>query len=105
MSVSSDQNEFWDRVEHKLKVSQPGTWRATTWMLRLGMVLVLLPCAYFLFFSILTPAKGYFISSVEMAVHPVFWLLVGTIFIIAGAYLRFRAMGPIVEKLKTHGLD
>ena len=105
MSVSSGQNEFWDRVEHKMKVSQPGTWRMTMWMLRLGMALVLFSVAYILFFSILTPAKGYFISSAEMVVHPVLWVLVGTFFIIAGAYLRFRAMGPIVDKLKIHGLD
>ena len=30
-------------------------------------------------------------------------ILAGVIFIISGAYLRFRAMGPIIDNLKMHG--
>lgn len=105
MANGSDESEFWNRVEHELKVTQAGTWRMTTWMLRFGMTMVLFSGAYVLFFYILSPAKGYFVSKLEMSVHPVFWVLVGTAFIIGGAYLRFRAMGPIVDKFKAHGFD
>lgn len=105
MPVSSDDHEFWDRVEHEMKVKQPGTWRRTTWMLRFGMAVVILATVYVIFYYLLNPANGYFFSRYEMLVHPVFWLLMGILFIIGGAYLRFRAMGPIVDKLKTRGYD
>ena len=105
MSIPSDDREFWDRVEHELQVNQPGVWRLTLLLLRLGMATVLFSSAYVLFFYILSPAKGYFITAIEMAIPPMFWVLVGAIMIICGAYLRFRAMGPIVDKFKIHGLD
>lgn len=105
MPIPADDREFWNRVERELKFNQPGTWQLTLLLLRLGMTVVLFSSAYVLFFYILSPPKGYFISTIEMAVPPMFWVLVGAIMIICGAYLRFRAMGPIVDKLKIHGLD
>lgn len=105
MSAPSEDRKFWDRVEHELRVSRPGMWRLTLLLLRLGMAMVVLSTAYLLFFYILGPAKGYFFSSIEMAVSPIYWMLAGTVMIICGAYLRFRAMGPIVDNLKVKGLD
>lgn len=103
MPASSDDSDFWDRVEHEFKVSNAGTWLMTIWLLRLGIATVMFSALYMLMQYLLTPATGYFFSRLENAVHPVFWGLVGTIFIICGAFLRFRAIGPIVDKFKAHG--
>lgn len=105
MPASSDDPEFWDRVEHEFKVKKSGTWLITIWLLRLGIVSVLFSAFYMLMDYILTPAQGYFFSRLENAVHPVFWGLVGTIFIICGAIVRFRAMDPIIAKFKAHGYE
>ena len=105
MARVTDQSKFWDRVEHELKVTQPVLCFMTTWMMRLGMLLVLLPAAYFMFFLILTPASGFFFSASERMIHPLLLVLCGLLFIILSAYLRFRAIGPITDKLKIHGLD
>ena len=103
MAITPEQDEFWDLVEHELKVRQPGTWRSTMLMLRSGMIIVLLTATYMLLFYILVPANGYFVTPLERALPPLFWFISGTLFIIGGAYLRFRAMGPIVERLKAQG--
>lgn len=105
MRKSRDESEFWDRVEHDMKMQQPGLWRTTLLMLRMGMVVVLFAATYVGLFTILKPPSGFFVSRHEMAVSPVFWMLAGTGLIIGGAYLRFRAIGPIADKLKAHGLD
>lgn len=105
MSQVTDQNKFWDRVDHELKVTQPVLCFMTSWMMRLGMLLVLLPAAYFMFFLLLTPVSGYFFSASEGMIPPLFWVLGGLFFIILSAYLRFRAIGPITDKLKIQGLD
>jgi hypothetical protein len=105
LSIPSDDRDFWNRVEHELQVKQPGSWRLTLILLRAGMATVLFSSIYVLFFYILRPAKGYFFSAIEMTLPPVFWVMAGTLMIICGAYLRFRAMGPIVDKLKVQGLD
>jgi hypothetical protein len=104
MALSSNDHEFWDRVEHEMKVKQPSTWRISMLLLRLGIAGVLFSSAYVLFFYILRPAKGYFFTVLESSVSPIFWVLICTIFIICGAFLRFRAMGPIVDKFKAHGI-
>jgi hypothetical protein len=88
-----------------LKIKNSSTWFLTTWLLRFGMMVVLFAASYVIFFSILKPADGYFVSRVEMTLNPFFWVLMGVAFIILGAYLRFRAMGPIVDKFKAQGLD
>ncbi|MFC1674081.1 hypothetical protein ACFL12_08115 [Pseudomonadota bacterium] len=105
MPLTSDKDEFWDRVEHELKVKEAMTYNLTALMLRAGMMLVLFTATYLLFAHLLEPSKGYFVSKAEMAIHPIFWALFGVLFIIGGALLRFRAMGPIVEHLKKHGWD
>lgn len=105
MSQVTDQSKFWDRVDHELKVTQPVLSFMTSWMMRLGMLLVLLPAAYFMFFLILTPVSGHFFSASERMVHPLFWVLGGLFLIILSAYLRFRVIGPIADKLKIRGLD
>lgn len=105
MAKSQNESEFWDRVEHDMKMQQPGMWRTTLWMLRLGMVVVLLAVTYFGMFIILKPPGGFFISRYEMAVSPVFWMLAGIALIIGGAYLRFRAIGPIADTLKNSRFD
>jgi len=105
MAITPDQDAFWDRVDRDMKNKQPGIWRATTWLLRGGMAMVLYGVSYMLFFHILSPPKGYFVFSAEMMIHPLFWVLAGVIFILGGAYLRFRAMEPIVERFKKRGLD
>lgn len=103
MTISPKDNEFWDLVEHEMKVKQGGSWRLTMFMLRAGMGIVLLAAVYMLMTYLLEPPKGYFFTTLETALHPIFWMIAGLIFIIAGAYLRFRAMGPIVDHLKLHG--
>ena len=103
MAVSPKDNEFWDLVEHEMKVKQGSTWRMTMFLLRAGMAIVLFTAFYMLMAYLLEPPKGYFISSFEAALHPIFWMITGLICIIAGAYLRFRAMGPIVDHIKLHG--
>lgn len=105
MAVTTNDRKFWDRVEHEFKVKRHGMWLLSAWLLRLGILVVLLSAAYVLFYYILSPPSGYFISRREMAVHPMFWVLVGTIFIIVGSFLRFRAIGPIVDKFKQHGME
>lgn len=105
MPITSDHDGFWDRVEHEFKVKQAGTWRLTMLFLRLGMAVVLITAAYTVVFYLTPPARGYFFSRYEMTFSPMFWALVGTALIICGAYLRFRAMGPIIDHLKKHGLE
>lgn len=80
-------------------------WSLTKWFLRLGIFSVLFSGAYWLFFALVPPTRGYYVTQYELAVHPIVWALIGTIFIILGAYLRFRAMGPIVDHLKRYGFD
>jgi len=48
------------------------------------------------------PARGYFLSHLELQIHPIYWAIAGVLFILGGAYLRFRAMGPIIDKLKRN---
>ena len=105
MPVTTDDKKFWDRVEHEFKVKHAVMWHLSAWLLRLGLALVLLTAVYVLFYYILTPAQGYFFSRAERAAHPMFWVLVGTICIIIASLLRFRAIGPIVDQLKLHGLE
>lgn len=105
MKKTRDESEFWDRVEHQMKMQQPGTWRVTLWLLRLGMSVVLFSVTYVVFFYFLKPANGFFVSRLEMAVHPIVWVVVGVSFIIGGAYLRFRAIGPIADTLKDSRFD
>ena len=103
MAVSPKDDEFWDLVEHEMKVKQGSSWRMTMFLLRAGMAIVLFAAFYMLMAYLLEPPKGYFFSSIEIALHPIFWMLAGVIFIISGAYLRFRAMEPIIDNLKMHG--
>lgn len=102
MGLSIDSDDFWDRVEHRMKVTQPMSYRLTMLLLRVGILIVLFTAVYLVFGTILEPARGYFVHNIEMAIHPIFWALTGVLFIITGAILRFRAMGPIVEELKGH---
>ena len=103
MAVNPNDNEFWDLVEHEMKVKQGSSWRMTMLLLRGGMSIVLFAASYMLMRYLLKPPSGYFVTSLENALHPIFWMIAGVLFIIAGAYLRFRAMGPIIEHLKLHG--
>lgn len=105
MVITPDSNEFWDCVDREMRLKNPTTWSLTKWMLRLGIGLVLLAASYWMFLSLLPPTRGFYVTQYELTVHPIIWALVGTIFIIGGAYLRFRAMGPIVEYFKRHGFD
>lgn len=103
MGLSIDSDDFWDRVEHRMKVTQPMSYQLTMLLLRIGIVIVLFTAVYLVLGTLLEPARGYFLSSVEIIVHPIMWALCGVLFIITGAILRFRAMGPIVEELKDKG--
>ena len=69
-------------------------------LLRGGILAVLFTATYLLFANLLDPPKGYFFSTAERLVHPIFWSLVGIGMIVTGAYIRFQALGPIVERLK-----
>ena len=105
LAVTSDSQEFWDRVDREMRLKQPTMWKLTKWLLRVGIVTVLFSAAYWLFATLVPATRGYYVTPLELAVHPIIWALIGTIFIILGAYLRFRAMGPIVEHLKRHGIE
>lgn len=100
MSLDPQSDDFWERAEHEMRVRQHSTWLSTMLLLRSGMTIILFSASYMFFATLMEPARGYFFSSVERTVHPIFWCLVGLGFIIVGAYLRFQALGPIVERLK-----
>ncbi|MBL4614868.1 MAG: hypothetical protein JKY27_08350 [Magnetovibrio sp.] len=100
MTMSVEDDDFWDKVEHRMKVTQPMSYRMTMLLLRIGILIILFTAVYLVLGIILEPARGYFLSSLEIIVHPIMWALTGVLFIIGGAILRFRAMGPIVDKLK-----
>lgn len=102
MGLSIDSDDFWDRVEHRMKMTQPTSYRLTMLMLRFGILIVLFTAVYLVLGTIFEPARGYFITHIEIAVHPILWALTGVLFILGGAILRFRAMSPIVEELKNN---
>ncbi len=91
---------FWERAEHEMRIHQNTTWFMSMLLLRGGILAVLFTATYLLMVNLLDPAKGYFFNSAERMVHPIFWSLVGIGMIIVGAYIRFQALGPIVERLK-----
>lgn len=101
MQLTTDDDAFWRRVEHRMKVTDPTTYAMTTFLLRVGILIVLFTAMYLVLGNILSPAKGYFISSLEMLVHPIMWAVFGVLFIIVGAFLRFRAMGPAIEDVQN----
>ncbi len=101
MGLTIDSDDFWDRVEHRMKVTQPMSYRMTLMLLRIGILIVLFTATYLVLGIMLEPARGYFLHSWEVIVHPIMWALCGVMFILTGAILRFRAMGPIVEELKN----
>lgn len=100
MALDPNSDDFWERAEHEMRVRQQSTWWTTMLLLRAGMIIILFSAAYMFFATLMEPARGYFFSSAERAVHPIFWCLVGLGCIIVGAYLRFQALGPIVDRLK-----
>lgn len=100
MGRTVDDGAFWERVDHRMKVKQPFVYLSTQLMLRLGILIILFTATYLVLGMILSPAQGYFLSNIELAVHPIFWALCGIGFIIGGAIVRFRAMGPIMEEIK-----
>jgi len=102
MALSPTTDEFWDRVEHRMKVTQPMSYRLTMLMLRFGILIVLFTAVYLVLGLLLEPSRGYFLSSMEVIVPPIMWALAGVLFILGGAFLRFRAMGPIAEDLKNN---
>lgn len=101
MAWTPEEDDFWERVEHDMRVRTPWTWGISMLMLRLGMLLVLLSVGYLVFFFVLKPPSGYFLWSGEMSLHPMIWALLGVLLIISGAYLRFRVMGGIIDRLKS----
>ncbi|MCW8915416.1 MAG: hypothetical protein OQK24_06120 [Magnetovibrio sp.] len=101
MKLSSDTKEYWQRVEHDMKIASPNLCLLFSALLKGGILLTLLGAAHILLSTILTPAKGYFFSRLETVVHPFFWALIGVIMIIIGAILRYRAMGPIIQKIEN----
>jgi len=102
MGLTIDSDDFWDRVEHRMKVTEPMSYHMTMLLLRIGILIVLFTAVYLVLGTILEPARGYFLSSIEIIVHPIMWALAGVMFILTGAFLRFRAMGPIVDELKNN---
>jgi len=101
MALTSDSDDFWERVEHDMRVTQPSSYYLHALMMRLGILAVLFTAVYLVLGTILEPAQGYFLTHMELKIHPIYWALAGVLFILGGAFLRFRAMGPIIEKLKN----
>ncbi|HEY9079329.1 hypothetical protein [Magnetovibrio sp.] len=101
MTLKTDGDDFWDRVEHDMRVTQPTSYYLHALMMRIGIVAVLFTAVYLVLGTLLEPARGYFLSNIELKIHPIYWALAGVLFILGGAFLRFRAMGPIIEKLKN----
>lgn len=102
MALSTGSDDFWERVEHDMRVKQPTSYYLHALMMRVGIVAVLFTAVYLVLGTILEPARGYFLSHIELKIPPIYWALAGVLFILGGAFLRFRAMGPIIEKLKNN---
>ncbi|MDH5489176.1 MAG: hypothetical protein OEX17_04530 [Rhodospirillaceae bacterium] len=101
MAQDATSQEFWTRAEQQLRTRKPTTWWITMFLLRFGILFILFATVY-IFFSVLAePAKGYFFFSAERKLPPILWFLAGTGMIIVGAYIRFQALGSIVERLKS----
>ena len=100
MGADATSQEFWTRAEHELRTRKPSTWWITMLLLRLGILIILFAAFYISFSLLLEPASGYFYSSVERKLHPILLCLLGVGMIIAGAYIRFQALGSIVERIK-----
>jgi len=102
MATNTDSDAFWERVEHDMRVTQPSSYYLHALMMRAGILAVLFTAVYLVLGTILEPARGYFLSHMEVKIHPIYWAIAGVLFILGGAYLRFRAMGPIIEKIKSN---
>ena len=100
MSADATSDEFWSKAEHQLRVRKPSTWWITMFLLRFGIVAILYAAVYMSFSILLEPARGYFFTSAERTFSPILWFLIGTGMIVSGAYIRFQALGSIVEHLK-----
>lgn len=101
MGTDATSQEFWERAEHDLRTRKPSTWWLTMFLLRFGILVILFATFYISFSLLLEPASGYFYSSIERKLSPILWCLLGIGMIIAGAYIRFQALGSIVERLKN----
>jgi len=100
MAQDATSQEFWSKAELQLRNRKPTVWWITMFLLRFGILLILFATVY-IFFSVLAePSKGYFFYSAERKLPPILWFLIGTGMIITGAYIRFQALGSIVERLK-----
>lgn len=101
MSADPTSDEFWSRAEHELRVRKSTTWWITMFLLRFGILAILYAAFYMLFSILLEPARGYFFTSSERTLPPILWFLIGTGMIISGAYIRFQALGSIIERIKS----
>ncbi len=100
MALTSTSDVFWERVERTMRKQQPISYFVHAQMLRGGILVILFTAVYLVLGTLLEPANGYFLSHIELYIHPVYWSMGGIVLIICGAILRFRAMGPIIESLK-----
>ena len=102
MVRAKTEQDFWSRVERRMRLKNPYYYGFMSWLLRVGMIVVLLAAAYVVMGWALSPPQGYFLTSLELSLHPIIWVLAGVFLIIAGAILRFRAMGPIIEEMNAN---
>ncbi|MDH3335683.1 MAG: hypothetical protein OEL50_03470 [Rhodospirillaceae bacterium] len=100
MAQDATTQEFWSKAEHQLRTRKPSTWWITMFLLRFGILFILFATVYIFFSVVAEPSKGYFFSSMERKLPPILWFLVGIGMIITGAYIRFQALGSIVDRLK-----
>lgn len=102
MALPGSSDVFWERVERDMQKHHPISYFVHAQMLRGGILVILFTAVYLVLGTILEPAKGYFLTHIELYIHPVYWTMGGIVLIICGAILRFRAMGPVIEKMKMH---
>lgn len=102
MALPGNSDVFWERVERDMQKHHPISYFFHAQLLRGGILVILFTAVYLVLGTILEPARGYFLSHMEVYIHPVYWTLGGIVLIICGAILRFRAMGPVIEKMKMH---
>ncbi|MEG3618102.1 hypothetical protein V5T82_06520 [Magnetovibrio sp. PR-2] len=101
MKLDTDSPEFWNRVEREMRNTDPNAFVLFNLLLKAGIYLALFTAAYLVLYNVLEPPRGFFVTPFEIAVHPFFWGIFGVILIVTGAILRYRAMGPAMERVRA----
>ncbi|MBF0246563.1 MAG: hypothetical protein HQL36_00600 [Alphaproteobacteria bacterium] len=99
MALKPDSDAYWQRVEHDLRVREPKKYMWSILSMRLGTVLILFTALYMVSLYVIEPPSGFFLTRMELSVHPIAWALLGVVMIVIGALIRYHAMGPLIERI------